>query len=69
MGWFIVIVAVPLVRTLEPGALAWLLAGGISYTGGTFFYHSRRVPFAHAIWHLFVLGGSVCQCVALGLQI
>ena len=69
MGWLIVIAAAPLVRTLEPATLAWLLAGGISYTGGTFFYHSRRVPFAHAIWHLFVIGGSVCHCVAVGLQI
>ena len=69
MGWLIVIAAAPLVRTLEPATLTWLLAGGLSYTGGTFFYHSRRVPFAHAIWHLFVLGGSVCHCVAVGLQI
>lgn len=68
MGWLVVLAAGPLVRTLEPGALAWLVAGGLSYTGGTVFYHSR-IPFAHGVWHLFVLGGSVCHALAVGIQI
>lgn len=68
MGWLVVLAAGPLVRTLEPTALAWLLAGGLSYTGGTVFYHAR-MPYAHGVWHLFVLGGSVCHAVAVGVQV
>ncbi|MCY9710488.1 hemolysin III family protein, partial [Paenibacillus larvae] len=42
-------------------AMIWLVSGGILYTVGTIFYVWRRVPFHHAIWHLFVLAGSVCH--------
>ena len=69
MGWLIVIATVPTVRALSPLTLAWLLAGGVAYTSGTFFYHNLRIPYAHAIWHVFVLAGSVFHCVAVGLQI
>ena len=69
MGWLILVAVVPLVRALGPGTLGWLLAGGVTYTAGTIFYHSKRVPYAHAIWHLFVLSGSICHGVAIALQI
>lgn len=69
MGWLIVVAAGPLVRTVDPVALAWLAGGGLAYTGGTVFYHSRRIPYAHAVWHLFVLTGSVCHAIAVGIQI
>lgn len=69
MGWLVVIAAGPLGRALGPGTLGWLLAGGITYTAGTLFYHSTRLPYAHAIWHVFVLVGSVCHGVAIALQI
>jgi hemolysin III len=69
MGWLVVLAAGPLIRSLDPVVLAWLVAGGITYTAGTVFYHSGRIPFAHAIWHIFVLGGSVCHAVAVGLQL
>jgi len=68
MGWLVILAAGPLVRTLEPAALWWLLAGGISYTGGTLFYHAR-MPYAHGVWHLFVLGGSICHALAVGVQV
>ncbi|WP_415639157.1 hemolysin III family protein, partial [Paenibacillus larvae] len=42
-----------------------LVSGGILYTVGTIFYVWRRVPFHHAIWHLFVLAGSVCHFFAV----
>lgn len=58
MGWLVMIAIVPLVRAVSHETLALLFAGGISYTAGTLFYHNRRIPYAHAIWHLFVLGGS-----------
>jgi hemolysin III len=64
MGWLVLIAIVPLVRALSPLTLAWLVAGGVTYTLGTLFYHSRR-PYAHGIWHLFVLAGSVCHAVAV----
>jgi len=69
MGWLVVVAFVPLTQALEPAALGWLIAGGVSYTAGTVFYHNHRLPYAHAIWHLFVLGGSVCHFVAVALQI
>jgi hemolysin III len=69
MGWLAVVVIEPLLSLLPASALLWLLAGGISYTAGTFFYHNRRIPYAHAIWHLFVLGGSTCHFIAVTSQI
>jgi hemolysin III len=58
-----------MVRRLDPWVIGWLFAGGLAYTGGTFFYHNRRVPYSHAVWHGFVLAGSFCHAVAVGLQI
>jgi hemolysin III len=69
MGWLVLIAARPLIAAVDPAVLYWLLAGGIAYTGGTVFYHSERIPFSHAIWHIFVLGGSICHGVAVGLQL
>ena len=68
MGWLIVIAAVPTTRALSPLTLTWLLAGGVAYTSGTFFYHNRRIPYAHTIWHVFVLAGSVSHGIAVALQ-
>ncbi len=69
MGWLIVIAFVPLTQALTPAALAWLVAGGVMYTVGTLFYHAHRLPYSHAIWHLFVLGGSVCHFSAVAAQL
>ncbi len=69
MGWLAIIAAGPLLRHLEPVALFWLVAGGIAYTAGTPMYQAARFRYAHAVWHLFVLGGSVCHAVAIGVQI
>lgn len=68
MGWLVVIAFVPLTQAVSPSALGWLLAGGVSYTAGTLFYHNRRLPYSHAIWHLFVLGGSICHFTAVAIQ-
>ena len=65
MGWFAVIAAGPVVEALDLWTLGWLLAGGVAYTGGTYFYLHPRLPYAHAIWHLFVIAGSVCHYVAV----
>ncbi|MGY6555872.1 MAG: PAQR family membrane homeostasis protein TrhA [Wenzhouxiangella sp.] len=69
MGWLIVVAFVPLTEALTPSALAWLIAGGVLYTAGTLFYHAHRLPYSHAIWHLFVLGGSVCHFSAVTAQL
>ncbi len=50
-------------------AMGWLFAGGLSYTLGTYFYHRESIPYSHAIWHLFVIGGSVCHFVAVTAQV
>lgn len=65
MGWLIVVAFKPLMAHLPPAGLAWLAAGGLSYTGGAVFYGWRRPRFQHAIWHLFVLAGSFCHVVAV----
>lgn len=65
MGWLVLVAVVPLVRSLEPVTLGWLLAGGVVYTAGTVFYHSDRSQFNHAVWHVFVLGGTACHGVAV----
>jgi len=69
MGWIAVLAAAPMMRALSTASLIWLVAGGLAYTLGTAFYVSRRIPFAHAIWHLFVLGGSSCHYVAVYAQV
>ena len=69
MGWLIVIAIKPMLAVLTPGTLAWLVAGGVAYTAGTVFYLSKRIPYAHAIWHLFVLAGSACHFAAVLAQV
>ncbi len=60
MGWCAVFVVRPLLAALPWTGFVWLLAGGLCYTAGVAFYaNSRR--FAHFIWHLFVLAGSLCH--------
>lgn len=68
MGWLAVIAFVPISRELEPAALHWLIAGGIAYTAGTVFYHNERLRYSHAVWHLFVLAGSICHFSAVVAQ-
>lgn len=59
MGWMIVIALNPLFDSMESGGLWLLLAGGLSYTFGVIFYVWDNLAYNHAIWHLFVLGGSI----------
>ncbi len=59
MGWIIVFAWKPLVMTLPTGGLHLLMIGGVLYTVGTIFYVWRSFPFHHAVWHLFVLAGTI----------
>lgn len=69
MGWLVVVALGPVMRALPPGGFAWLVAGGVFYTLGVAFFVWERLPFNHAIWHLFVLGGSICHVIAVALYI
>lgn len=69
MGWLCVVAIKPMLTLIPAGALAWLVAGGVAYTSGVFFFASKRVRHAHAIWHLFVLCGSVCHYLAVVLYV
>jgi len=61
MGWMVVATIVPLLRVLPVMAIVWMAIGGVCYTLGVTFYVWKRLKFAHAIWHLFVLAGSICH--------
>ncbi len=65
MGWLICVAAKPLLEQVEPLGIAWLVAGGLCYTGGVAFYMMRSKRFAHFAWHLFVMAGSLCHVVAV----
>lgn len=69
MGWLVVFVGDEIVSQMNNTALTWLVAGGLSYTIGVFFYRKKTMPYHHAIWHLFVLGGTMSHYVALFLSI
>jgi hemolysin III len=69
MGWLVVLAAKPIAEALPGSVLVWLAVGGIAYTAGTAFYLNRRIPYSHAIWHLFVIAGSTSHVVALALLI
>jgi hemolysin III len=66
MGWIVLVAWPQLTATLAPTGLVWLVAGGVIYTlGSIFFGLDKRMPHAHGIWHLFVLGGSTCHFIAV----
>ncbi|BBH21667.1 hemolysin III [Paenibacillus baekrokdamisoli] len=69
MGWLIVFAWGPLSTHLAPHGLQLLIAGGLLYTLGTVFYMWRSFPYHHAVWHLFVLGGSILHFFAILLYI
>ena len=65
MGWLIVVAVEPLLAALPLEGVLWLAAGGLFYSGGVLFFVWESLPYNHAIWHLFVIGGSVCHYVAV----
>ena len=65
MGWLAVVAIKPLLEALPLAGFLWLAAGGLFYTLGIVFYVWHRLPYNHAIWHLFVLGGTVCQFLSI----
>ena len=71
MGWVVVIAFKPLIDVLSAvgnmDVLWWLIGGGLAYTLGAVVYLIKKVEFMHAVWHLFVLAGSVCHAIAIYL--
>lgn len=61
MGWIIVIAMKQLIQAMDFGGIMWLILGGVLYTAGTYFYLKKSVKYTHAIWHFFVMGGSICH--------
>lgn len=66
MGWLAAAFFLPLLRAIGPRGIGWLLAGGLLYTTGVFFYLvDEKYAHSHGIFHLFVLGGSMLHFVAV----
>jgi hemolysin III len=65
MGWICIFAIVPLYFHMSVAGFVLLLVGGGVYSLGVFFYLFRKMKFHHAIWHIFVLGGSVCQWISI----
>ena len=65
MGWMGVLLADPVSAALPMGALLLIAAGGLAYTGGVVFYGWHSLRYSHAIWHVFVLIGSICHYIAV----
>jgi hemolysin III len=65
MGWLVLVAAAPLVARMSAAGLAWLVAGGLCYTAGAGVYlFDSRMRYAHLVWHLFVMAGSMCHFCA-----
>ncbi|MDQ0204178.1 PAQR family membrane homeostasis protein TrhA [Pectinatus haikarae] len=65
MGWLAIFMVKPLLAVLPAAAIYWLVAGGLLYTIGTIFYLDKKIPYNHAVWHLFVIGGSVSHFITV----
>ena len=65
LGWIAIVAIRPLWALMPLSGWMWLIAGGLAYTGGVAFYAAERVRYAHFIWHLFVLAGTVCHYFAV----
>ncbi|WKK83918.1 PAQR family membrane homeostasis protein TrhA [Marivirga arenosa] len=65
MGWIAVFIAKPLFLELSTTVLSLLIGGGVSYTLGTIFYTNQKMRYAHAIWHVFVLIGTITHFIAV----
>ncbi len=65
MGWLVIVAIKPLLLVFPIAGFAWMIAGGLFYTGGVAFYAKDRIPYFHMVWHFFVLAGSLCHFMAI----
>lgn len=69
LGWLLMIAIRPLLQAVPLGGLVLIAAGGVAYTLGSVFYVWRAFPYHHAVWHLFVLAGSVLHYLAVAFYV
>jgi len=69
MGWVAVFTVKPIIEMASLEFFIWILVGGLIYTLGTIFYSIKKIPYNHAIWHVFVLGASVVHFIAIFLYL
>lgn len=65
MGWMLIIAIIPLIKSLPLMGLLWILIGGACYTFGIIFYRKAKFKYAHLVWHLMVLAGSISHFFAI----
>lgn len=64
MGWMSLVAIGPMIERMPAAGVAWVVAGGLAYTVGVTFFLLDRLPYAHFVWHVFVLAGTSCHFVA-----
>lgn len=69
MGWAIVFTIKPIIESIALPGVILLVAGGVVYTVGVIFYVLKKYRYMHSVWHLFVLGGSVCHYLSVLLYV
>lgn len=65
MGWLVILAIEPLINSISLDGFYWVAGGGLFYSLGVIFYALKKIRFHHAIWHLFVLSGSICHYYAV----
>ena len=65
MGWVVLIAIKPVMSSVPSWGIVWLVAGGMFYTVGVVFFALNRLRYNHAIWHVFVMAGSICHYIAV----
>ncbi len=69
MGWMAIFILKDIMMAVPMNGVILLVLGGVAYTVGAFFYVWRKIPYHHAIWHLFVMGGSIFHFFAILLYV
>ena len=65
MSWSILLAFRQFVLVVPTATVIWLMAGGVAYTSGVFFFANDRLRYSHFVWHLFVLAGTACHFCAI----
>ena len=69
MGWVVIVAIKPLIASVATGGIIFLVLGGVAYTSGVLFYKQKSLKYHHAVWHLFVLTGSIMHFLAILLYV
>lgn len=69
MGWMFIFILKPMLANMPLSVLWWIMAGGVSYSLGVYFYVKSSKPYFHTIWHLFVLAGTVFHFISIWIGI